>query len=182
MLMHKRNAAHIPARREFVAKPHSVFCLLSPVSCLLPKPPILPSFPRIHESIMQNKPNSLTVKNNATPFATNSYANIPLPCAGKNKPNQTQSPNAIRDTQHAIRKSNPNKPNFKIGKMKISTAITKAYANEQRATNNERYSKQTQSNPIPPPPPKPPTLIFEQISNSPRRIRPRTSSIVHRYL
>jgi len=52
----------------------------------------------------------------------------------------------------------------------------------QRTMNNEHYPKQTQSNPIFPAPPKPPLLIFEQISNSPRRIRPRTSSIVHRYL
>ena len=35
-----------------------------------------------------------------------------------------------------------------MGNMTISTAILKAYANEQRAINNERYSKQTQSNPI----------------------------------
>ena len=136
---------------RLIGNPSSGFCLLSPVLCLLLYLPILPTLPRIHESIMQNKPNSLTVKNNATPFATNSYANIPLPCAGKNKPNQTQSPNAIRDTQHAIRKSNPNKPNFKIGKMKISTAIIKAYANQQRTMNNEHYPKQTQTNPIPPP-------------------------------
>jgi len=34
-----------------------VFCLLSSVSCLLPKPLGLPSLPRIHESIMQNKAN-----------------------------------------------------------------------------------------------------------------------------
>jgi hypothetical protein len=43
-----------------------------------------------------------------------------------------------------------NKPNFKMGNINISTARTKAYANEQRAMNNEHYSKQTQSNPIPP--------------------------------
>jgi hypothetical protein len=41
-----------------------------------------------------------------------------------------------------------NKPNVKMGKMTISIATIKAYANEQRAMNNERYSKQTQSNPI----------------------------------
>jgi hypothetical protein len=40
-----------------------------------------------------------------------------------------------------------NKPNFKIGKINISTAITKSYANEQRTMNNERYPKQTQTNP-----------------------------------
>jgi len=44
-----------------------------------------------------------------------------------------------------------NKPNVKMGNINISTARTKAYAKEQRTMNNERYSKQTQSNPIPPP-------------------------------
>jgi hypothetical protein len=48
-----------------------------------------------------------------------------------------------------------NKPNFKMGNINISTVTTKAYAKEQRTMNNERYSKQTQSNPIPPPPPAP---------------------------
>jgi len=43
-----------------------------------------------------------------------------------------------------------NKPNFKMGKMTISPATTKSYLNEQRTMNNERCSKQTQSNPIPP--------------------------------
>jgi len=46
-----------------------------------------------------------------------------------------------------------NKPNFKMGNINISTARTKAYANKQRTMSNERYSKQTQSNPIPPPRP-----------------------------
>ena len=34
-----------------------------------------------------------------------------------------------------------------MGNINISTAQIKAYANEQRTMNNERYSKQTQSNP-----------------------------------
>ena len=41
-----------------------------------------------------------------------------------------------------------NKPNVKMGNIIISTATLKAYANEQRTMNNERYPKQTQSNPI----------------------------------
>ena len=41
-----------------------------------------------------------------------------------------------------------NKPNVKIGKINISTAMINAYANEQRTMNNKRYSKQTQSKPI----------------------------------
>ena len=40
-----------------------------------------------------------------------------------------------------------NKPNFKIGKMNVSIAITKHYASEQRTIKNERYSKQTQTKP-----------------------------------
>jgi len=43
-----------------------------------------------------------------------------------------------------------NKANVKMGKMAISTATIKAYANKQRTMSNKRYSKQTQSNPIPP--------------------------------
>jgi len=42
-----------------------------------------------------------------------------------------------------------NKANVKMGKMTISTATIKAYANKQRTMNHERHSKQTQSNPIP---------------------------------
>jgi len=41
-----------------------------------------------------------------------------------------------------------NKANFKMGKMTISTAAPKAYANKQRTMNNEPYPKQTQTNPI----------------------------------
>jgi len=43
-----------------------------------------------------------------------------------------------------------NKANVKMGKMNISTATLKAYANKQRTMSNKHYSKQTQSNPIPP--------------------------------
>jgi len=68
----------------------------------------------------------------------------------KNKPKQSQSSNAIRNTQYAIRNTNPIKPNFKMGNINLSTATVKAYAKEQRTMNNERHSKQTQSNPIPP--------------------------------
>ena len=35
-----------------------------------------------------------------------------------------------------------------MGKMAISTVVTKPYLNEQRTINNERYAKQTQSKPI----------------------------------
>jgi hypothetical protein len=43
--------------------------------------------------------------------------------------------------------TNPNKPNFKIGKINISVATIKDYDNEQLTINNERYSKQTQNKP-----------------------------------
>ena len=43
-----------------------------------------------------------------------------------------------------------NKANVKMGNINISTAKTKAYAKEQRTMSNERYSKQTQTNPIKP--------------------------------
>ena len=41
-----------------------------------------------------------------------------------------------------------NKANVKMGKMTISTAPIKAYANKQRTMNDQHRSKQTQSNPI----------------------------------
>jgi hypothetical protein len=41
-----------------------------------------------------------------------------------------------------------NKANVKMGNIIISTATTKPYLDEQQTTNNERCSKQTQSNPI----------------------------------
>jgi len=41
-----------------------------------------------------------------------------------------------------------NKANVKIGKITVSPATLKAYANEQRTMNKKRYPKQTQSNPI----------------------------------
>ena len=46
---------------------------------------------------MQNKPNFQKLKTNATPFATNSYTNISLRCARKNKPKQTQFQPKTRD-------------------------------------------------------------------------------------
>jgi hypothetical protein len=41
-----------------------------------------------------------------------------------------------------------NKANFKMGNITINIAAPKTYANKQQTTNNERCSKQTQSNPI----------------------------------
>ena len=112
MSKRSRSKANIPIHRE------SLFWIMSPVSRLLSKQPILPSLPRIHESITQNKPNFRSAKTNTTSFPPKIYTNIPLRPAPKNKPKQSQSPNAIRhqgplrgDTQHAIRKTNPNKPN-----------------------------------------------------------------------
>jgi len=79
-----RSKAHIPIHRESLAY------ILSPVFCLLPRPPILPILPRIHESIMQNKANFLEDNSGATSFATMDYRkNLPCPTR-KNKPKQTQ--------------------------------------------------------------------------------------------
>jgi len=90
-------------------------------------------------SFLQNEPNSSKAKPNTTPFAAKVY--------------RDKSPLATRRKRT---QSNPNEPNVKIGKMKISTKISteivRVYANQQRTMNNERYPKQTQSNPIPPPP------------------------------
>ncbi len=69
MSKRSRSRANIPIHRE------PLFWILPPVFCLLPLPPILPRLPRIHESIMQNKPNSFEAINNATCFSTRVYAN-----------------------------------------------------------------------------------------------------------
>ena len=74
-----------------------------PVSGIKPKPPILPSLPRIHESIMQNKPNSLNTEFNATLFATKLYRKNRPERARKNKPNQSQF---TRNTRSAMRRTN----------------------------------------------------------------------------
>jgi len=64
-----------------------------------------------------------------------------------------------RPALYICRDSSTNPPLFcktnpmsKIGKMNRSPATQKTYGNKQRTMNNERCSKQTQSNPIPPPP------------------------------
>jgi len=103
--------------------------LKSPLSLYFLAPSCLSGY----KSIMQNEPNFLKAKTNATPFAAKVYQSKP-PLATRRKRTQ----------------SNPNEPNVKIGNINISTAGTKAYANKQRTTNNERHPKQTQSNPIPP--------------------------------
>jgi len=79
MSKRSRSKANIPIHRE------SLFWILSPVSCLLPYPPILP---RIHESIMQNKANFPKPKTDAILFAAKGYeAKPPRPARKK----QTQS-------------------------------------------------------------------------------------------
>jgi len=62
------------------------------------------------------------------------------------EPNNTPVPERIEYQESSIIAQN--KPNVKMGKMTISPATLKSYANEQQTTNNERCSKQTQSNPI----------------------------------
>jgi len=87
MSKRSRSKANIPIHRE------SLFWILSPVFCLLPYPPILPSLPRIHKSIMQNKPNSRNDKTNLTPFFTRNYENKPpLPHSKKTNPIKPNPP------------------------------------------------------------------------------------------
>ena len=85
----------------------------------------------------------------------------PVP-GGSTQPNKTPEPGQNHPTstiQHLTSSiecqessiTAQNKPNFKMGKMTISPVTTKPYLKEQRTMNNERCSKQTQSNPIPPP-------------------------------
>ena len=97
--------------------------LKSPLSLYFLAPSCLSGY----KSIMQNEPNFLKAKTNATPFAAKVYQSKP-PLATRRKRTQ----------------SNPNEPNVKIGKMKISSEIVRVYANQQRTMSNERYSKQTQ--------------------------------------
>ena len=99
----------IPAHRK------SLFWILSPVSCLLPYPPIDPSLPRIHRSSVVH------------------LTNVQLLC--------------VLCDLCGLKPFLQNKPNVKMGKMTISIATIKAYANKQRTMNNERYSKQSQFKP-----------------------------------
>jgi len=90
---------------------------------------------------LQNKANFVKDKTNATLFAAKDYENKPPPLDSKK---QTQS--------------NPNEPNVKIGKMKISTETARDYANQERTMNNERLFK---TNPI-----EPNSLTFFRIAAS----------------
>jgi len=82
MSKRSRSKANIPVYRK------SLFCILSPVSRLLPNQPILPSLPRIHESIMQNKPNLPKAKMTLNLCPEKHYGKTaPLPTPKK----QTQS-------------------------------------------------------------------------------------------
>jgi len=71
-----RSKAHIPASRESIFR--------------LPKSPTWPILSGNHGVIAQNKPNPPNPKTNATSYTKNSYPNIPLRPARKNKPKQTQ--------------------------------------------------------------------------------------------
>jgi len=129
----KRSA--YPGSREFIAKPHSVFCLLYSVFRLLPNTPILPSLPRIHETIMQNKPNSRSAKTTATSYATHIYSNIPLRAAPK-KQTQTK-PIPQRNTRYATRntKNKPNETQFRPA----ASAPRYAIRATQYAIRNTKY-------------------------------------------
>jgi len=98
----------IPIHRESVFSLLSpVFSLLSPVFCLLssvfcPDPPILPSLPGIHDSIMQNKPNLQNPKTNATSFTAKDYRRKP-PLPDSKKQTQTNPIPALRQKTFAPR-------------------------------------------------------------------------------
>jgi hypothetical protein len=140
--------------------------LKSPLSLYFLAPSCLSGY----KSILQNKPNFKMGNINISTASTKAYAKKQRTMNTERYPKQTQTkpiparrntirdmqyettPPAIRNTRYEIRDTNPNEPNVKIGKMKISAEIVRVYANQQRTMNNERYSKRTQSNPIPPPP------------------------------
>ncbi len=96
----------------------SIFCILSPVSCLLPIP----------YKIMQNKPNFRNDKMNVTTFITRDYENICLRRPPKNKPN-----------------SNPIKANLPNAQINVSSFITKDYENKSLLG---RRKNKANSNPI----------------------------------
>ena len=106
---------------------------------------------RGHQSIMQNKPNFLNGKTNATSYATQIYSSIPLRPSPK-KQTQTK-PILQRNTQYAIRntqyenqtQTNPIRP---IAKMTLNPCPKKHYG---KACPLRPCQKQTQSNPILPP-------------------------------
>jgi hypothetical protein len=150
MSKRSRSKANIPIHRE------SLFWILSPVFCLLPAPPILPSLPKNYDVIMQNKPNFPKPKTNATLFAAKDYENDARPAARKNKPNQTQFPRAIRNTRYEIRILSPRDTQYAIRDTRYDIRHTE-------------YEIQTQSNPIPPPPNHQLSIINNQ-SQSPRSL------------
>jgi len=82
---------------------------------------------------MQNKPNSFEDRNNATCFTARVYANKRPP------------PHSKKQTQ-----SNPIESNVKMGKMTISTARTKAYANQSASGGNNDQRTLLKTNPIKP--------------------------------
>jgi hypothetical protein len=89
----------------------SVSCLLSSVFCLLPDPPILPSFPGLYESIMQNKANFRNDKTNATFFAAKVYQSKP---PRPNSKKQTQSNPIAPPRRDEIRDTKTVPPRYAI--------------------------------------------------------------------
>ena len=108
-----------------------------------------------YRSIMQNEPNFRKAKPNTT-SCTRCHSDRRHATSVPKRRNLLQYcghlPNRLFGPIHQriIACIMQNKANVKMGKMTISTATPKAYANEQRTMSNEHYSKQSQSNPIPP--------------------------------
>ncbi len=112
---HRRTTAHIPARREFIAKPHSVFRLLSPLFCLLsstqaPSPAHLATHSRVNYAKQTQFSKRQNYRNILCYTDLQQYPAPPH--AQKTNPNKANPPTqyAIRNTQYAARNTT-NKPN-----------------------------------------------------------------------
>jgi len=114
---------------------------------------------------MQNKPNLLRGKTNATFFATKDYKNKSNWTLSKNKPKQSQfpkSPNECKLTYNkglqkkrrfrSPKKQTQNKPNLLDFQMNVSNIIKKDYDNERLYRRSENKANTN--------PNKPKTLII----------------------
>jgi hypothetical protein len=109
-----------------------------------------PERSRRDDALTPNSPAHAGIPIHQEPIINNqsSIVNIEsTPEPGQNHPTSTiQHPASSIEYQESSIIAQ-NKPNFKMGNINISAARTKAYPKEQRTMNNERCSKQTQSNP-----------------------------------
>jgi len=114
---------------------------------------------------MQNKANFRKSQMNVNPYNTTDYEEKSDWTPGENKPNSNpikansrkakmnvnsfKTKDYRKNDDFAVRKNKANSnPISSKAKMSANAFSQKDYDNEQRTINNERYSKQTQSNPI----------------------------------